>query len=102
MTYLLYFLLPLESVQVPYAILPATPKHVVTLLHSCGISDGDFSGSLELAADPRGRGNQPTPAAAEPLRPPSRRRRGRRQRRSAIGRILFLNSSHGRFMGRSI
>ncbi len=53
MTYLLYFLLPLESVQVPYAILPATPKHVVTLLHSCGISDGDFSGSLELAADPR-------------------------------------------------
>ena len=53
MTYLLYFLLPLESVQVPYAILPATPKHVVTLLHSRGISDGDFSGSLELAADPR-------------------------------------------------
>ena len=81
--------LPLECVQVPYAILLATLKHVVTLLHSCGISDGDFSGSLELAADPRGRGNQPTPAAAEPLRPPSRRRRGRRQRRSAIGCILF-------------
>lgn len=52
-TYLLYFSLPLECVQVPYAILPATPKHVVTLLHSRGISDGDFSGSLELAADPR-------------------------------------------------
>ncbi len=53
MTHLHIYYFPLESVQLTYAKLAATPKHVVTLLHTCGISDGDFSGSLELAADPR-------------------------------------------------
>ena len=104
MTYLLIYSLPLESVQSTYANIAATLKHVVTLSHSSGIGDGDFSGSLELAADPRRDSAGPTaertsaaavpPAVAEPQCCGSPQ-----LRRSAIGCIRFVEFSHGRFMG---
>ena len=69
MAYLHVYYFPLESVQLAYAKLAATPKHVVTLLHTCGISDGDFSttSSLLCSSSPAGGPSSPQEHSADIL-----------------------------------